>query len=131
MESSNTEEIVGAYLAIRAAREDILHKYEAEDGALKEQQAQIEASLLDICNKINASNIKTNVGTATRILKERFVCNDWDNFGEFLLEHKAVGLLERRIHQGNFKQFLTEHEADGLPPGVNVMREYGIRVRKA
>ena len=48
------------------------------------------------------------------------VCND----------NEAVELLERRIHQGNFKEFMSEHQQDGLPPGVNVMREFGIVVRK-
>jgi hypothetical protein len=38
--------------------------------------------------------------------------------------------LERRIHQGNFKEFMSEHANEGLPPGVNVMKELGITVRK-
>ena len=59
------------------------------------------------------------------------VKKDWDNFKEFVLEHGAVDLFERRIHQGNFKQFIAEHDGEGLPPGVNVMREFGITVRKA
>jgi hypothetical protein len=42
----------------------------------------------------------------------------------------AVELFEGRIHQGNFKQFMSEHEGEGLPPGVNVMREFGVTVRK-
>jgi hypothetical protein len=63
-------------------------------------------------------------------LNERFYCNDWDNFRKFVLENEAVELLERRIHQGNFKEFMSEREGDGLPPGVNAMREFGITVRK-
>jgi hypothetical protein len=39
-------------------------------------------------------------------------------------------LLERRIHQTNFKQFMSEHEGDGLPPGVNAMREFDVTIRK-
>jgi hypothetical protein len=39
-------------------------------------------------------------------------------------------LLERRIHQSNFREFLNGHEDDGLPPGINVMREFGVTVRK-
>ena len=65
-----------------------------------------------------------------RKLNERFYCNDWDNFRNFVLDNEAVELLERRIHQGNFKEFMSEHQQDGLPPGVNVMREFGIVVRK-
>jgi hypothetical protein len=47
-----------------------------------------------------------------------------------VLEHQALELLERRIHQGNFKEFITERQDEGLPPGVNVMREFGVTVRK-
>ena len=35
------------------------------------------------------------------------------------------------IHQGNFKEFMSEREGDGLPPGVNALREFAIVVRKA
>jgi len=42
-----------------------------------------------------------------------------------------VELLERRIHQGNFREHMSDIEGEGLPPGVNVMREFGITVRKA
>jgi hypothetical protein len=65
-----------------------------------------------------------------RKLNERFYCSDWDVFRKFVVENSVVELLERRIHQGNFKQFLADHEADGLPPGVNVMREFDVSVRK-
>jgi hypothetical protein len=66
-----------------------------------------------------------------RKLNERFFCQDWDNFYKFVLDNEAVQLLERRIHQSNFREFLRENVNDGLPPGVNVMREYGVSVRKA
>jgi hypothetical protein len=64
-------------------------------------------------------------------LNERYYCSDWDNFRKFVLENQALELFEKRINQGNFKQFMENHEGDGLPPGVSVMREYGITVRKA
>ena len=86
--------------------------------------------MLAICNDTNADSIKTQNGTVIRKMNERFYCNDWDNFKKFVLEHQAVELFERRIHQGNFKEFMSEHKDDGLPPGVNVMREFGITVRK-
>lgn len=129
--SVNTEQMVDAYLAIRGERERLLHEYEANDARLKEDLAKIEAALLGVCNEINADSIKTTNGTVIRKLNERFYCSDWDNFRKYVLENEAVELLERRIHQSNFKQHLSETEQDGLPPGVNVMREFGITVRKA
>jgi len=131
MNSINTEEVVGAYLNIRTERERILREYEAKDAKLKEDMAKIEALLLDVCNSISADSIRTSHGTVMRKLNERFFCQDWENFRKFVVENEALELLEKRIHQGNFKQFMADHENDGLPPGVSVMREYGITVRKA
>jgi hypothetical protein len=100
------------------------------DKVLLDDMDALEKEMLVICNDTNASSIRTGSGTVIRKLNERFTTNDWDNFKKFVMENDAVDLLERRIHQGNFKQFMAEHEQDGLPPGVNVMREYGIVVRK-
>lgn len=131
MSTQNIEELVNIYLTIRNAREKIKSDYEAADKAMKDDQSVIEQELLAICNETNTNGFKTSGGTVTRKLNERFYCNDWDNFRTFVLEHQAVELLERRIHQGNFKEFLAGHEGEGLPPGVNVMREFSIVVRKA
>lgn len=126
----NLEELVKDYLDIRSQREVILAEYESKDEALKEAMKNIEVAMLDICNTNSADSIKTQYGTVIRKLNERFYCNDWDNFRKFVLENEAVELLERRIHQGNFKEFMSERQEDGLPPGVNAMREFGITVRK-
>lgn len=130
MTEVNTEKLVEAFIAIRNQRDRLLQEYEAADKALKAESAQIEMALLAVCNGINADSIKTSHGTVMRKLNERFFCQDWDNFYKFVLDNEAVQLLERRIHQGNFKEFMKDHEGDGLPPGVNVMREYGVSVRK-
>lgn len=131
MSSVNTEEIVEAYLAIRNQRDKILREYEAQDALLKEDIKQLEVTLLSVCNSINVDSIRTKHGTVMRKLNERFFCEDWDNFRKFVFENEALELFEKRIHQGNFKQFMAENEGDGLPPGVNVLREFGITVRKA
>lgn len=127
----DTDELVEAYLLIRSEREKLLREYEASDAKLKEDMSKLEAVMLDMCNAVNADSIKTKHGTVMRKLNERYFCQDWDNFYKYVLENEAVQLLERRIHQGNFKEHLAENESDGLPPGVNVMREYGVSVRKA
>jgi len=126
----NTEQLVEAFIAIRDQRERLLREFEAADKALKDESTQIEAALLDICNSVNADSIKTGHGTVMRKLNERFFCQDWDNFYKFVLDNDAPHLLERRIHQSNFREFLNDHEDNGLPPGINVMREFGVTVRK-
>lgn len=126
----NLEELVTDYLKLRSERDALLADYESKDETLKEAMKNIEVEMLNICNTTNADSIKTQHGTVIRKLNERFYCNDWDNFRKFVIENDAVELLERRIHQGNFKEFMSERQGEGLPPGVNAMREFGITVRK-
>ena len=127
----NTESLVETYLAIRGQRDKLLREFESADAALKEDMLKLELAMLDICNKVNADSIKTALGTVMRKVNERFFCQDWDGFYRYVLDNEAPQLLERRIHQGNFKEHMKAIEGEGLPPGVSVMREFGVTVRKS
>jgi len=131
MSDINLEELVSAYISLRNERASLKDEYEQKDNALKTDMEKLEVAMLGVCNTVNADSIKTTYGTVIRKLNERFYCQDWDNFYKFVLENEVPQLLERRIAQGNFKQYLSDNEADGLPPGVSVMREYGVVVRKS
>lgn len=128
---NNAEQLVETYLTLRREREKIKADYEAQDGMLKSDMEKLEAALLDICNTTNVNGLRTAHGTVMRQIKERFFCTDWDNFKKFIESEGSLDLLERRINQRNFKEFMTERKDDGLPPGVNVLREFDIVVRKA
>jgi hypothetical protein len=125
------EELVVAYLAIRTERDKIKSEYERKDEALRDDLAKLEKVMLEGCSEVNADSIRTKNGTVMRVVKERFFCTDWDNFRKFELENPDYDFRERRIHQANFRDFMSEHQQDGLPPGVNAMRELAITVRKA
>jgi hypothetical protein len=126
----NLDELVKIYLTIRSERERIESEWEVKDKEFKEELALIEQSMLGVCNDTNATSIKTQYGTVIKKLNERFTLSDRENFNKFVMEHGIPELFEGRVHQSNFKQFMSEHEGDGLPPGVNVMREFAIQVRK-
>lgn len=128
---NDTEELVADYLEIRRMRESLKANYESQDEELKDAMESIKEALLAICNENNQNRFKTNSGTVTRQVKDRFFCTDWDNFKKFIEREGSIDLLERRIHQRNFKEFMSERAGDGLPPGVNALREYDIVVRKA
>ena len=85
----------------------------------------------ELRNTTNVNGLRTHHGTVTRQVKERYFCTDWDNFKKFVETEGSIDLLERRIHQRNFKEFMSERSGDGLPPGVNALREFDIVVRKA
>jgi hypothetical protein len=131
---NDMEELVKTYLTIRNERDRIEAEYKDQDAALKAEMATLEQAMLSGCNEIKADSIKTPHGTIIKTLKERYTCSDRDNFNKFVLEHGAVELFESRLHQGNFKEFMSERNNSlhvaGLPPGVNVMREFAVTVRK-
>jgi len=131
MSVNNTEELVSDYLEIRKMRESLKANYDSQDEELKDAMDAIKEALLAICNENNQNGFKTDSGTVTRQVKERYFCTDWDNFRKFVETEGSIDLLERRIHQRNFKEFMSERVGDGLPPGVNALREYDIVVRKA
>lgn len=128
---NDTEVLVETYLTLRREREKMRGDYEARDQALKDDMDKIESALLEICNNTNTNGLRTVHGTVTRQVKDRYFCTDWDNFKKFVETEGSIDLLERRIHQRNFKEFMTERAGEGLPPGVNALREYAIVVRKA
>lgn len=127
---SNLDQLVKTYLTIRSERDKMESAWKSQDDELKGEQALLEQQMLAVCNESNATSIKTEEGTVIKSLKERFTLSDRDSFNKFVRENDAVELFEARIHQGNFKDFMSEHAGDGLPPGVNVMREFTITVRK-
>jgi hypothetical protein len=129
--NANVEELVEVYLRIRGERERIAREYEEQDKLLKADLSELEQLMLGICNDVGADSIKTGFGTVIRTVKERAVCSDWDNFRSFVQENDLIDLLEKRIHQGNFKEFIDQHPDAGLPPGVNLMREFAVTVRKS
>jgi hypothetical protein len=124
------EELVKTYLTIRNERDRIEAEYKEQDQALKSEMAVLEQAMLSGCNEMKVESLRTNSGTIIKRLAERFTCSDRDNFNKFVLEHGAVELFESRLHQGNFKEFMSERHHEGLPPGVNVMREFTVTVKK-
>jgi len=127
---NDMEELVKTYLTIRNEREKIEAEFKEQDAALKAEMATLEQAMLAGCNEIKADSIRTPHGTIMKKLSERFTCSDRDNFNKFVLEHGAVELFAAHLHQSNFKEFMSERHHEGLPPGVNVMREFTITVKK-
>lgn len=125
------DQAVEAYLNLRTEKARIESECEAQVANIEKDMDEISQIFLGICNETNVNSLNTNHGTVMRQVKERFICNDWDNFRRFELENSEYDFRERRIHQGNFKDFMETHEGDGLPPGVNSMREFQIIVRKS
>lgn len=123
------DDLVAAYRKLRAAISEAEEDYEARVKALKEKLELVTTELLNFCNEQNLDSIRTPSGTVSRRVQTRYWTTDWEQMNKFIVEHEAVHLLEKRIHNGNMKQFLEENP-DVLPIGLQVDNKYVIQVRK-
>jgi hypothetical protein len=130
VEEVNLEELVKTYLTIRNAREKMEADWKVLDRELYADMQALESQMLVSCNENNASSIRTASGTVIRKLNERYTVADGDSFRKFVMDNGVPELFEQRIAQTNFKEFMADRKDESLPPGVNVMREFTIVVRK-
>jgi len=126
----SVDKLAALYIRIRDKRAEDKRAFEATDSDLEEQMKVLATEMLDVCKSMNADSIRTEHGTIIRSVKSRYWTNDWDSMYNFIEEHSAFGLLEKRLHQTNMKDFLVENP-DVYPKGMNVESEYTVVVRRA
>ena len=124
------DQLTAVYLKIRDTRAENKREFENVDKDLEEQQKMLAEQMLESCKEIGADSIKTPHGTIIRSVKSKYWTGDWDSMYNFIKEHDAFGLLEKRLHQTNMKDFLNENP-DVMPMGLNVENEYTVVVRRA
>lgn len=126
----SADKLAEIYIKIRDARAKLKEEYEEQDATAKEQQDLIAEQMLAICKEQNADSIKTQAGTIIRKVDTRYWTSDWESMYDFIHEHDAYPLLEKRIHQTNMRQFLEENP-DLLPAGLMTDSKYTIVVRRS
>ena len=130
MTQVTVDQLVDVYIRVRDARDVARKEADRIDSDFEAQLDVLNKERLEICKETGADSIKTPHGTAIRSVKSRYWTNDWEKFYQFVFEHHAPELLEKRIHQTNIKQFLEENP-DMLPLGLNVDSEHSITVRRS
>ena len=126
----SAEKLAEVYVKIRDARAALKEKFEAEDSTMKAQQDMLAEKMLELCKDIDADSIRTTAGTIIRKVDTRYWTTDWDSMYQFIEEHNAYPLLEKRLHHTNMKQFLEENP-DLLPVGLQADSKYTIVVRRS
>ena len=122
-------ELAEEYLYFRDLKTQLKRKFEAKEAVLDAELDAITNRLMMLCNDQDASSIRTDNGTIIRSLKTRYEPRDWDSMYEFVMEHSAPYLLQKRVNETAMKEFL-ENNPEEMPKGLNIVSEYKISVRK-
>ena len=123
------DKLVKIYRKIKMEIDTMTQEYDTKLEVLKGQQDEIKFAIKDQMKALGVTSVKSPFGTVSMMLKTRYNTNDWSSFKEFILEHSAVDLLEKRVAQTNMAQFLEENPGV-VPPGLNSVSEFEIRITK-
>ena len=123
------DKLAKVYRKMAAKIQELTTEYDAAVEEIKRQQDAVKTALKDQMLVMGVSSVRTDNGTVVLSTKTRYNTQDWDSFKEFIKEHDAIDLLEKRIAQTNMGTFLDENPGV-VPPGLNTMTEYAISVRK-
>ena len=95
------DKLAKVYLRIRTAKAELTTQYEAELAELDKQEDEIENAMKTQMMALGTKSMKTDAGTVMLGTKTRYTTQDWGSFKDFIIQHDAVDLLERRIAQRN------------------------------
>lgn len=123
------DKLARVYRKMQAKLQQLTAVYETEVEVLKAQQEAVKTALKDQMLALGVKSVNTTEGTVILSTKTRYSTQDWDAFKEFMKEHDALDLLEKRIAQTNMATFLQENPTL-VPPGLNSNSEYAVSVRK-
>jgi hypothetical protein len=123
------DKLAKVYRRMQTRIQELTTQYENEIEDIKHQQDAVKIALKDQMLKLGVSSVRTDQGTVVLSTKTRYNTQDWDSFKEFIKEHDALDLLEKRIAQTNMATFLSENPRL-VPAGLNSTTEYAISVRK-
>ena len=123
------DKLAKVYRRMQSRVQELTQEFETQIEEIKRQQDVVKIALKDQMLKLGVSSVRTDQGTVVLSTKTRYNTQDWDSFKEFIKEHDALDLLEKRIAQTNMATFLSENPSL-VPAGLNSMTEYAISVRK-
>lgn len=127
--SVTMDRLTRVYIKMRDKLAAITREYEAQEAAIKAQQAEVAGAMKDIIQKAGGTGMKTEYGTVSLKTSTRYYAQDWEAMYRFIVDNDAVHLLEKRIAQKNMSEFL-ETNPNMLPPGLNTMSEVTVSVTK-
>lgn len=130
MNEVGADKLAKVYIKMRDALQQLEREHEERVANIKSQMELVENELMEICKATGADSIKTPFGTVIRSVKTRYWTSDWESMHNFVRDHDAYDLLERRIHQTNMKTWLEENP-NFLPQGLNSESRYSVTVRRS
>jgi hypothetical protein len=116
-------------VAIHRKMDAKMSELQTQIDEIEEQRKDVRKTILEMMKEQGIESARTEFGTVSKTIKERFWTSDWPALHQYILENGAVGLLQQRIHETNMREWIAAHPND-FPPSLNIDREYSLSIRK-
>lgn len=124
------DKLCHAYVNIREKKKQVVAEMEKLIAEYDEKLDAISAAIKEHMVESGVTSMRTTFGTAYVQQKNRYYAINKEAFNNWIVDNKAVDLLESRIHQGNMSQWLKENPKNP-PIGMEVNSEITVIVRKS
>jgi hypothetical protein len=118
------DSVIATYMRLREQK----RKKEEEVKAIKTNLGKLEAWLALRADEQDVTSFKTTHGTATLTTSYYASVADWPAITEYVKQHDAFDLLEKRVCKAVVKAHLDEYNS--IPPGISYGTKKNIVVRK-
>jgi hypothetical protein len=123
------DKVAATYVKIRDKRSEIKKAYEDEDLKLKVQLDAIESFFLETLQALGVESARTKHGTVIKSLAIKPSCEDWSALYAWIAENDAFDALEKRVKRSFIVDYMADN-SDELPPGITVLKEWTVSVRR-
>jgi HNH endonuclease len=130
MTDPKIDKVTETYIKIRDARSVLKKEYEAKDLELKAQLETLDAFFLETLQTLGVESMRTAHGTVYQSTSIKPSCMDWNAFYTWIAEHEAFDALEKRVKKTFIVDYMKDNSGE-LPPGIAVLQEYEVTVRRS
>jgi hypothetical protein len=126
--SVTVDEVVAAYIKLRAKKDAMEAETKAEVKKIVEKMDKFEAWIKEQADTQGVTSFKTKHGTAFLKTTDYANVESWDAALGFILENNAYDLLNKAVSKVAVRGYIDANKA--VPPGVNYGTKIEVEVRK-
>lgn len=124
----NADDAISTYVTLRDALRDFQKEVKEKEERFKMELDRIEMWLRDLADKLGVESIRSESGTAYKVLKESYKIADFELFTAYILETGNLQLLEKRVAKNAARE--VHRELGDVPPGLDYLTEIAVNVKR-
>lgn len=124
----NVDDVIATYMKLRDQKAAIEGEVKDKVSTIKTKMEKLEAWIKEKADAEGVTSFKTKHGTAFLTTTDYANVADWDAVLNFIQEHSAYDMLEKRVSKTAVRGYIEQEKA--VPPGINYGTKLEVNVRK-